>query len=272
MCTNHPPLFIASLTCTCTHTVPPDAISATVNRTGRPVAGSEFTLGCIVEAVSGFTEMPTAEWRDADGRTVVTGGDITIQTSLGSRVTVTTLTFNPVKAADVGRYTCIGSLMTPVQPAPLQDSVMEDLQVQSKQLHHITAHPHDDMSLCAVVSTPVVTLSLAPDSPVVAGGVGDTVLTCTAVVDRAVVNRGTLEYAFTWRDRDSNTIVSGGRTILSNTAPSPSQSSNLTLSPLSIADTSFTCAVVVTVMEDTLVPSETGETSTAVSVISESSV
>ncbi len=127
------------------------------------------------------------------------------------------------------------------------------------------------MCLCVhAVSTPVVTLSLAPDPSLVAGGVGDTVLTCTAMVDRAVVNRGTLEYAFTWRDIDSNTIVSGGRTIVSTTAPSPSQSSNLTLSPLSTADTSFTCAVVVTVTEDTLVPSEPGVTSTAVNVTSES--
>ncbi len=125
-----------------THLVPSGAISATVNRTGRPVAGSEFSLSCIVEAVPGFTEMPTAEWRDAGDRTVVTGGDITVQTSSpGNRVTVTTLTFNPVKATDVGRYMCIGSLTTPVQPGPLQDSTMEDLRVQSKQLHHITTPP-----------------------------------------------------------------------------------------------------------------------------------
>ncbi len=129
------------------------------------------------------------------------------------------------------------------------------------------------MCLCVhAVSTPVVTLSLAPDSPLVAGGVENTTLTCTAMVDEAVVNGVVIEYAFTWRDRDSNTIVSGGRTILSTTAPSPSQSSTLTLSPLSTADTSFTCAVVVTVMEDTLVPSAPGEASTAVNVISESSV
>ncbi len=131
------------------HTVPPDAISATVSGTGLPVAGSEFNFSCTVETVPGFATMPTAEWRDADGRIVVTGGDITIQSSSPSnRITVITLTFDPVKATDVGRYTCIGSLTTPVQPGPLQDSGMEDLRVQSKQLHQITTPPHD-VSLCA---------------------------------------------------------------------------------------------------------------------------
>ncbi len=48
------------------------------------------------------------------------------------------------------------------------------------------------------------------------------------------------------------------------------QSSILTLSPLSTADTCFTCAVVVTVMENTLDASEPGVKSTEVNVTSES--
>ena len=126
-------------------------------------------------------------------------------------------------------------------------------------------------ALCVyAVSTPVVALSLAPDSPLVAGGVENTTLTCTAMVDRAVVNRWTIEYTFTWRDRDNITIVSGGRTIISTpTGPSLSQSSTLTLSPLSTADTNFTCAVVVTVQEDTLFPSDPGMATTVVSITSE---
>ncbi len=149
-CGNVLSLYLSLCTHTHIHPVPSDAIRAKLNRTGRPVplAGLEFTFICIVEVVPGFTEMPTAEWRDASDDTVVTGGDITTRTSPGNRVTVITLTFNPVRGIDVGRYTCIGSLTTPVQPGPLQDSVMEDLRVQSKHLRHITTHPHD-VSVCA---------------------------------------------------------------------------------------------------------------------------
>ncbi len=121
-----------------------------------------------------------------------------------------------------------------------------------------------------VVSTPTVTLSLVPNAPLLAGGLEDTILTCTTMVDEAVVNIGTLLYAFVWQDRNNSTLLSGRRTIISTTAPSPSQSSILTLSPLSTADTSFTCAVVVTVMENTLDASEPGVKSTEVNVISES--
>ena len=111
----------------------------------------------------------------------------------------------------------------------------------------------------------MVTLSLA--GPLVAGGVQDTTLTCSAMVDRSVVDRGTILYAFTWRDRDGRTVESGGRTIISTAAP---QSSTLTLSPLNTADTNFTCAVAATESQNTLVPSELGEMSTPVSVMSES--
>ena len=121
------------LSCICT--VPIDPISATVNRTGRPVAGSEFTLSCIIEAIPGFTNMPSAVWMNYDyfGAAIVTGGDITVQTTPGNRVNVTTLTFNPVKASDDGEYVCRGGLMTPAQPnAPLQVSIREIMQVQSE--------------------------------------------------------------------------------------------------------------------------------------------
>ena len=119
-----------------THTVPSDAISAQVNRTGRPVAGSQVSLTCIVEAVPGFANMPTALWRHEDGDVVVSGGDFTIQTAPGNRMSVTTLTFYPLRATHGGRYMCSGSLITPSQPnRPLQAITMEDLRIQSK-CHH----------------------------------------------------------------------------------------------------------------------------------------
>ena len=121
------------------HTVPSAAISARVNRTGSSVAGSRLSLDCVVEVTTrGFTNMPTAVWRDQGGDAVVPGGGIVIQTTPGNTMTVATLTFDPVRATHGEIYMCIGELMTPAQPdTPLQDNVMEDLRIQSKCHHNI---------------------------------------------------------------------------------------------------------------------------------------
>ena len=65
-------------------------------------------------------------------------------------------------------------------------------------------------------------------------------LTCTATLDLSIVDSGNILYSFTWRDREGNTVVSGSRTIITQT----SSSSSLTLSPLNIMDTNFTCTVI----------------------------
>ena len=240
------------------------------------MAGSEFTLICIVEVVLGFTNMPSAVWLDADGATVVTGGDITVQTTPGNRETVTTLTFNPLMASDDGEFVCNADLITPAQPdTPLQVSVREVIQVQSKKLYSIPMILIFLIHMC-IVSAPMVTLSLAPDPALVAGGVEDTTLICSAMVNQAV-NRGTIIFTFTWRDRDGNPVVSQQRTAISpstpphsSTFPIPVITSTLTLSPLSTADTNFSCTVDLAESQNTLDPSEPVTMSIAVNVISES--
>ena len=98
----------------------------------------------------------------------------------------------------------------------------------------------------------------------VAGGVDDVTLTCSASVNSLLVHFDTLGYTMTWRDRYGGVISSGSRaTIVFSTS---SNSSTLTLSPLSTDDTNFTCVVVVSEMQNRLAPSAEGTGSTNVDV------
>ena len=100
--------------------------------------------------------------------------------------------------------------------------------------------------------------------PVVAGGVDNVIVTCSATVDTTVVDFGTLGYTITWLNRQGDEISSDSRTtVVSSTS---SRSSTLTLSPLSTEDTNFTCVVVVSDMLNRLAASAEGTGSTTVDV------
>ena len=102
-----------------------------------------------------------------------------------------------------------------------------------------------------------------PPGPLFAGEVE--ALTCTATLDLTIVDSGDILYFFTWKDREGNTIVSGSRTIITET----SSSSSLTLSPLNTTDINFTCTVIAMESMNRLVSSAEGNDSIAINVHSE---
>ena len=100
--------------------------------------------------------------------------------------------------------------------------------------------------------------------PLVAGGVNDVVVTCSATVNTTVVDFGTLRYTVTWLNRQGDEISTDSRTtIVSSTS---SSFSTLTLSPLSTEDTNFTCVLVVNELRNRLTPSTAGTGSTTIDV------
>lgn len=108
--------------------------------------------------------------------------------------------------------------------------------------------------LILLVSIPVVSLS-ASTGRLFAGGV--TTLNCSATLNTMALDEGLLLYSFNWTDREGVAIVSGGRTNVIHTHTLLS-SSSLTLSPLSITDTNFTCSVFVMDSQNTLLSSGPG--------------
>ena len=103
------------------------------------------------------------------------------------------------------------------------------------------------------VPTPVVSLTVPP-GPLFVGEVE--ALTCTAILNLTIVDSGDILYSFTWRDREGNSVVSGSRTIITQT--SSSSSSSLTLSPLNTTYTNFTCTVIAMESMNRLVSSAVG--------------
>ena len=101
-----------------------------------------------------------------------------------------------------------------------------------------------------------------PPGPLFAGEVE--ALTCTATLNLTLVDSGDIFYSFTWRDREGNTVVSGSRTIITQTS-----SSSLTLSPLNTTDTNFTCTVIAMDSMNRLVSSAEGNDSITINVHSE---
>ena len=117
------------------------------------------------------------------------------------------------------------------------------------------------LSSSHTVPTPVVSITVPP-GPLFAGEVET--LTCTATLDLSIVDFGDILYSFTWRDREGNTVVSGSRTIITQTS-----SSSLTLSSLNTMDTNFTCTVRAMESMNRLVSSAEGNDSITINVHSE---
>ena len=88
-----------------------------------------------------------------------------------------------------------------------------------------------------LVPPPVVVVSVTSES-LVAGGVEDVNITCTATVNYSVVDSADLVYSYTWRN-------SLGQLITKTKIKSVGNVSTLTLSPLSSLDTNLSCRVIV---------------------------
>ena len=127
-------------------------------------------------------------------------------------------------------------------------------------LIHVSFH-----ILCSyvAVSTPDVSVSLS-SGPLVAGGVNNVTLTCFAMINTSVSDFGIFDYTFTWLNREDTEIQNSQRT---NIIPSTSSdSSTLTLSPLHVVDTEFTCTVIVNERSSRLATSAIGTGSMTINV------
>ena len=105
----------------CEFLVSPGSITASVSQSGSVVAGSEFTLTCVItEVIPGLTNMPSAMWLGINSEPVTSGNGITLTTSSNDTSATAILNFNPLKASHDTVYMCIGNLATPTQREPLQ--------------------------------------------------------------------------------------------------------------------------------------------------------
>ena len=113
----------------CEFLVPPGSITASVSQSGSVVAGSEFTLTCVItEVIPGLTNMPSAMWQRINSEPVTSGN---LTTSHNDTSATAILNFNPLKASYDTVYMCIGYLVTPTQREPLQIMYISSFRIQS---------------------------------------------------------------------------------------------------------------------------------------------
>ena len=118
--------------------------------------------------------------------------------------------------------------------------------------------------LCSYVAVSTPDVSLLVSGPLVAGAVNNVILTCFATINTSVSDFGTFDYTFTWLNREDAELQNSQRTnIVSSTS---SDSSTLTLSPLNVMDTEFTCTVIVTERSNRLATSAIGTGSATINV------
>ena len=113
--------------------VPPTAITATINSSGIARAGMNYNLTCTAfKTLDGLLNSPTATWTTTGGVAVSNGNGITVSTMTMDETAISTLTFDPLRTSHEGSYSCDGNLTSPALQAPLMPSNSETLSVQSE--------------------------------------------------------------------------------------------------------------------------------------------
>ena len=111
--------------------------------------------------------------------------------------------------------------------------------------------------LIFLVPPPVVVVTVTSGS-LVAGGVEDVNITCTATVNYSVVDSADLVYSYTWRNHDQLIKNKNRAKIMS-----VNNISTLTLSPLSTKDIHLSCTTNVSVLNSTDILTSDGSTNLA---------
>ena len=86
-------------------------------------------MTCTVsKTVNGLANSPTAIWTTG-GVAVTNGNGITVTTMATNRISISTLTFNPLRTSHGERYSCDGMLTSPALDEPLMPSMTVELGV-----------------------------------------------------------------------------------------------------------------------------------------------
>ena len=110
--------------------VPPNAVTTSVSRSGTARAGMIYSLTCTASKISGFVNSPTATWTTG-GVAVYNGNNITVSTTTSDTSSTSILTFDPLKTSHGNIYSCDGSLDSPAQNSPLITSTTKNNNIQS---------------------------------------------------------------------------------------------------------------------------------------------
>eukprot|EP00731_Ephydatia_muelleri_P018726 Em0011g766a len=214
--------------------LPPPVV--TTSSYGSTIAGSVYSLVCMVKVVDGLVVVPDVVWMK-DGRVLVNGTNTTLtRTVLGGNSTLN-LTFNPLLTSHGGQCTCVATISVPQLSLNITNSSAVTVSVQT-------------------LPPPVVTTSSYGST--IAGSVYS--LVCMVkVVDGLVVVLDVV-----WM-KDEGVLVNGTNITLTRTVSGGNSTLNLTLNPLLTSHGGqYTCVATISVPQLSL--SVTNSSAVTVSV------
>ena len=98
---------------------------------GSTIAGSVYSLVCMVKVVDGLVVVPDSVWMK-DGGVLVNGTNTTLTRTVSGGNSSLNLTFNPLLTSHAGQYTCVATISVPQLSLSITNSSAVTVSVQSE--------------------------------------------------------------------------------------------------------------------------------------------
>ena len=208
--------------------LPPPVV--TTSSYGSTIAGSVYSLVCMVKVVDGLVVVPDVVWMK-DGGVLVNGTNTTLTRTVSGGNSALYLTFNPLLTSHGGQYTCVATISVPQLSLSITNSSAVTVSVQS-EFNNVTFKCYHEI-IIFTVPVPSVTLSPVPLGSSVYTGTSVSIscaFTVPSVVDSPVMLK-------TLWIGPQGPIYNGNRTMTIITQSSMVYNATLQINPSSTSDT-----------------------------------
>ena len=165
--------------------LPPSVV--TTSSYGSTIAGSVYSLVCMVKVVDGLVVVRDVVWMK-DGGVLVNGTNTTLTRTVSGGNSTLNLTFNRLLTSHGGQYTCVATISVPQLSRNITNSSAVTVSVKS-EFNNVTFQCYHECNIFTV-PVPNVTLSPVPLSSSVYTGTSISIscaFTVPSVVDSPVM-------------------------------------------------------------------------------------
>ena len=124
---------------------------------GSSIAGSVYSLVCMVKVVDGLVAVPDVVWMK-DGGILVNGMNTTLPSIVSGGNSILNFTFNPLLTSQGGQYTCVATISVPQLSLNITNSSAVTVSVQS-EFNNVTFKCYYE---CNIFTVPVPSVTLSP--------------------------------------------------------------------------------------------------------------
>ena len=208
--------------------LPPPVV--TTSSYGSTIAGSVYSLVCMVKVVDGLVVVPDVVWMK-DGGVLVNGTNTTLTRTVSGGNNTLNLTFNPLLTSHGGQYICVAAISVPQLSLSVTNSSAVTVSAQS-EFNNVTFKCYHEFNIFTV-PVPSVTLSPVPFGSSVYTGTSISMscaFTVPSVVDSPVMLK-------TLWIGPQGPIYNGNRTMTIITQPTMVYNATLQINPSNTSDT-----------------------------------